>query len=201
MSTSQRLHRGPAIEYVFLDRDGVINRKPSEGAYVTRWEEFDLLPGVAGAIASLNRSGRKVIVVTNQRGIALGLMTESDLGAIHDRLQRELAREGAAIDAIYYCPHGKDECHCRKPQTGMLEAAFRDFPGAAAENSILIGDSLSDMECGRRAGMATIFIEAEDEQRKPASEAAKAIADGVAGCLDDAVRWILGRDEANKSRP
>src|SRR5271170_6985852 len=196
MSTSQRPHRGPAIEYVFLDRDGVINRKPSEGAYVTRWEEFDLLPGVAGAIASLNRSGRKVIVVTNQRGIALGLMTESELGAIHDRLQRELAREGAAIDAIYYCPHGHDECSCRKPQTGMLEAAFRDFPGAAAENSILIGASHADMECGRRAGMTTIFVDSEDDRPKPASESAKEIADGVADSLNDAVRWILSRGPA-----
>jgi D-glycero-D-manno-heptose 1,7-bisphosphate phosphatase len=152
------------IQYIFLDRDGVINRKLLGGRYVVRWEEFELLPGVAETIAGWNRSGRRVIVVTNQRGVALGVMTEAELQRIHDHLRAELARNGATLDAIYYCPHHRDECECRKPRTGMIEAAFRDFPGAGPENSVLIGDSLSDMECGRAAGMATIFI-ARDEDR------------------------------------
>ncbi len=146
------------IQYVFLDRDGVINRKLPEGRYVTRWEEVDLLPGVAETIAAWNRSGRRVIVVTNQRGVALGLMSEAEVAVIHDRLRAELARHGAGLDAIYYCPHDRDECECRKPRTGMIEAAIRDFPGARPENSVLIGDSLSDIECGSAAGMATVFI-------------------------------------------
>lgn len=191
MLISQPLHGVAAIEYVFLDRDGVINRKLPEGKYVTRWEEFDLLPGVGGAIASLNRSGRKVIVVTNQRGIALSFMTEAELDAIHDRLRGALAREGAVIDAIYYCPHNENQCHCRKPGTGMLEAAFRDFPGASAENSILIGDSLSDIQCGQSIGMTTILVEGENESREPA-KAAKTVADAVTASLSDAARLILG---------
>ncbi len=89
-----------AIQYVFLDRDGVINRKLPEGKYVTRWEEFEVLPGVAGAIAALNRSGRKVIVATNQRGVALGLMTTAEVEGIHDRLRAELAR-GAATSTQF----------------------------------------------------------------------------------------------------
>jgi D-glycero-D-manno-heptose 1,7-bisphosphate phosphatase len=184
-----------AIEYVFLDRDGVINRKLPEGQYVTRWEDFELLPGVATAIASLNRSGRKVIIATNQRGIALGRMTEGDLRTIHELLRRELERQGAMLDAIYYCPHGHDECNCRKPQIGMIEAAFRDFPGAAPDNSVFIGDSLSDIECGNRAGMATIFVKTEDhtpdevttDERRSAPETATSMADAFAKTLSDAV--------------
>jgi D-glycero-D-manno-heptose 1,7-bisphosphate phosphatase len=185
MSSSQRLSGAP-IQYVFLDRDGVINRKRSEGKFVTRWEELELLPGVAASIAELNHSRRKVIVVTNQRGVALGLMTEAQLGELHEQLRAELARQGAVLDAIYSCPHERNVCRCRKPQTGMLEEAFGDFPGARPENSVFIGDSLSDIECGRNAGMATIFITGEDERGEAAVAAAKANATAdslAAACL------------------
>jgi len=187
--------RWAAIQYVFLDRDGVINRKLPEGKYVTRWEELELLPGVGDAIAELNRSGHKVILVTNQRGVALGWMTDAEVEGIHVRLREELAGSSAWLDGIYYCPHDREECDCRKPRTGMIEAAFRDFPGAEPGNSILIGDSLSDMECGRAAGMATILIESttasEIENRKPDSTAARGIADAMATSLSDAVHRLL----------
>jgi len=192
MSEENRGLRREAIQYVFLDRDGVINRKLAEGRYVTRWEEFELLPGVAGAIAALNRSGRKVIVVTNQRGVALGRMTQAEVESIHDRLRRELVQQTASLDAIYYCPHDRDACECRKPRTGMIQAAFRDFPGAGPENSILIGDSRSDMECGRAAGIATIFIEsAALEDRRLDADAALHLADATARSLSDAVQLLL----------
>jgi D-glycero-D-manno-heptose 1,7-bisphosphate phosphatase len=198
MPDELRSRRGAAIEYVFLDRDGVINRKLPEGQYVTRWEDFEMLPGVAAAIATLNRSGRKVIVATNQRGIALGLMTEADLSLIHERLRGELGRQGAILDAIYYCPHGREECNCRKPQTGMIESAFQDFPGATPENSVFIGDSLADMECGNRAGMATIFVENEEviseedqgEERRSSERTAKQMAGAMARSLSDAVHIL-----------
>jgi D-glycero-D-manno-heptose 1,7-bisphosphate phosphatase len=189
------------VRFVFLDRDGVVNRKLPEGRYVTRREEFELLPGAAEAIAELNRSGKTVILITNQRGIALGVMTEADLGDIHRGMREELASSGAAIDAIYYCPHGRDACDCRKPATGMVEAAFRDFPEATAESSMLIGDSLSDIECGHRAGIGTIFIqndhalltqEAGDTGHREAGAArAREIAGRVAGSLAEAVQFIL----------
>jgi D-glycero-D-manno-heptose 1,7-bisphosphate phosphatase len=192
MSEENRGLRREAIQYVFLDRDGVINRKLAEGRYITRWEEFELLPGVAGAIAALNRTGRKVIVVTNQRGIALGRMTQATVEAIHELLRAELAQQTASLDGIYYCPHDRDVCECRKPRIGMIEAAFRDFPGAGPENSILIGDSRSDMECGRAAGMATIFIhDATPEDRKLDAEAAISLADATARSLSDAVHMLL----------
>jgi D-glycero-D-manno-heptose 1,7-bisphosphate phosphatase len=147
------------VTFVFLDRDGVINGKPPAGHYVTCWEEFELLPGVAEAIASLNRSGRKVIVVTNQRGVAQGLYSVDELAQMHRRLQQELARHGAHLDAIYVCPHEEGECDCRKPKIGLFEQAFRDFPAAHAGNSVMIGDSLRDIEAGRNAGMRSVFID------------------------------------------
>lgn len=191
MSKENQALRWSAVQYVFLDRDGVINRKLAEGRYVTRWEEFELLPGVAPAIAALNRTGRNVIVITNQRGVALGSMTQADVDAIHDRLRAELAREAAKLDGIYYCPHDREACDCRKPGTGMIRAASRDFPGAGPENSILIGDSLSDVECGRNARMPTIFIESDGDNAKDGAAAAKALADATVHSLADAVRLIL----------
>jgi len=177
------------ISYVFLDRDGVLNRT-LVGAYVTSWEEFEVLPGVEQAIAQLNRSGRKVIVVTNQRGIALGLHSEAQLHALHARLREHLAAHGAHLDAIYYCPHDYGECRCRKPQTGMFEQAFQDFPGALADNSVMVGDSLVDMEAATRLGMRSIFIADPAAPRSDASRAS-ALAKACAASLLDCVGRYL----------
>ena len=147
-----------AIKFVFLDRDGVINRKAPDGEYVASWEDMQILPGAERAIALLNQAGRKVIVVTNQRGIALGRYSESDLLSIHEKLHTHLGAFGAHVDAIYYCPHDYGQCTCRKPGTGMFEQAFRDFPEACPQNSVMIGDSDSDIVAGASAGMKTILI-------------------------------------------
>lgn len=148
------------IKYVFLDRDGVLNSKPGQGQFVTRWEEFHLLPGVEAALAKLNRSGRKVIVVTNQRGVALGLYSLEKLAQMHQQLREQLATHGAHLDAIYVCPHNDDECSCRKPLTGLFEQAFRDFPGASNGNSVMVGDSLRDVQAGHSLGMRTVLVDA-----------------------------------------
>lgn len=179
------------VEYVFLDRDGVINRKLPEGEYVSSWKQFHLLPGAEAAIAALNRSGRRVIVVTNQRGVALGLYTEADIEATHFALRQHLAAHHAHIDAFYYCPHDKNRCDCRKPGTGMFEQAFRDFPDASAANSIVIGDSLSDIEAARTLHMPAIFIEGDPEVQKSGAEKAEQLADAVAASLAEAVRQYL----------
>jgi len=178
------------IEYIFLDRDGVLNRSLPSDRFITRWEEFELLPGVAGAIARLNRFGRKVIVVTNQRCVALGLCSETDLLALHERLQKELALQGAALDAIYYCPHDIGQCNCRKPLPGLFEQAFCDFPGANARNSVMVGDSLRDIEAGARLGMRTIFIDNAHNggSRSPDADRAVAVASVVARSLPDCVQ-------------
>jgi len=146
------------VRFVFLDRDGVINRKAPSGAYVVSWEQFEILPGVNRAIACLNQAQRKVIVVTNQRGVALGRMSESDLMSLHEKLNIHLASYDAHLDSIYYCPHDVGGCQCRKPAIGLFQQAFNDFPDARPGNSVMLGDSYSDMLAGVTAGMKTILI-------------------------------------------
>ena len=148
---------------VFLDRDGVINRK-LENDYVKSWNEFQFLPGVIEAIKAINERGYLVIVVTNQRGIAKGLMTEKDLEEIHRRILKELkkhvedpVRGSAHIDDIFYCPHDiSDNCNCRKPKPGMLIQAQKKWDIDFAQ-SYIIGDSNSDIEAGQRVGCRGIL--------------------------------------------
>lgn len=174
---------------IFLDRDGVVNEKMAEGRYVTSWAEFHLLPGAAEAIAQLNRAGLRVIVVSNQRGIALGLYTAAQVEAIHNQLQETLKAHGAHVDAFYFCPHEKDACDCRKPLPGMFEQARKDFPEITAATSAMIGDSWSDIEFGRRLGMRTIFLDG-GAQQKPGAEEAAALADLRFASLREAVLRI-----------
>jgi len=145
----------------FLDRDGVINQKAPEGEYVTRWEDVKFLPGVPEAIAQLNRAGWQVIIISNQRCVAKGLLSIAELEALHRQISQWLADRGATIDAIYYCPHEKTQppCACRKPAPGMLIRAAQDHKIDLA-GSWMIGDSESDMEAGRRAGCKTLRIQA-----------------------------------------
>lgn len=179
------------ICYVFLDRDGVINRKAPEGKYIFQWSEFLLLPGVEAAISALNHSGRRVIVVTNQRGIALGLYTAEHVEALHQELRRHLAQHGARIDAFYYCPHDKNQCDCRKPKPGLFHQAFRDFPDASPLNSIVIGDSISDIEGAHNLGIPAIFIAGAPAPQKPGAGKAEELADGVSTSLAEAVDQYL----------
>lgn len=142
----------------FLDRDGVINRKAPGDGYITRWEEISFLPGVAQAIALLNRSGFRVIVVTNQRCVAKGLVTIRELDWIHRRMCEVLAAAGATVDAVYYCPHELEPpCLCRKPRPGLLLDAAREHRIALGK-SWMIGDSVADIEAGRSAGCRTACL-------------------------------------------
>ncbi len=156
--TDAFLGRQPAV---ILDRDGVINVKAPEGAYITRWEQFQWLPGAKDAIAALKTAGYRIVIITNQAGIARGMMAESDLQTIHDNMRRALAEEGAAIDAIYVCPHGwNDQCSCRKPKPGMLFQAQRDFD-LDLSRTCFIGDDDRDIEAGRAAGTPTVKVDRE----------------------------------------
>ena len=147
---------------VFLDRDGVINRRPPEGQYVTRWQELQFLPGVPEAIILLTGAGYEVYVVTNQRGVAKGLPTQDDLESIHRRMYQELADAGAVITKVYYCPHEKEPpCSCRKPAPGMLLTAAQSHNLDLA-SSWMIGDSDIDVEAGRNAGCKTVRIAPRD---------------------------------------
>ncbi len=178
---------------MFLDRDGVINRKAPEGQYVTRWEDFHILPGVVEGITLLNRSGYCVIVVTNQRCIAKGLLTVAGLEQIHRRMSDFLAQAGATVDAIYYCPHEVEQsCNCRKPAPGLLLDAARSC-GIELPASWIIGDSDIDIEAGKNAGCRTARLLATNETVDESGRrgATRNCADIVAPSLLDAIRQIL----------
>lgn len=140
----------------FLDRDGVINEK-IEGDYVRQWEDFRFLPNVADWIKLLNSLDILTIVVTNQRGVALGLMTEQDLDGIHERMVTELARAGARIDDVFACPHAAGSCDCRKPKPGLVYRA-RNKWDIDLSRSIMIGDSDSDAELAAVCGLRFLRV-------------------------------------------
>jgi len=192
MSSEQNSRgREAPIQTVFLDRDGVINRKRPEGEYVTSWEEFAILPGVPEAIKRMNEAGLRVIVVSNQRCIALGLCTRRDVESIHRRLVALLAAEGSRIDRFYICEHDAGVCDCRKPDIGLFRQATADFPSIQAESSVMIGDSISDVEFGHRAGMRTVFIEGDPQTRKEGAGRGRTLADAACGSLSEAVDIVL----------
>jgi D-glycero-D-manno-heptose 1,7-bisphosphate phosphatase len=180
------------VQLVFLDRDGVINRKPPEGDYVAAREQFEFLPEAPQAIAKLNRAGVKVAVVTNQRGVALGKMSEADLIFIHDHMEHELRAYQAHVDAIFYCPHDGNSCQCRKPSPGLLVQAFGYFRQVQPANAILIGDSLPDIEAGRGAGVRTIVVQGPTTTQKSGFAEAKVRANATARSLSDAVSRLMG---------
>lgn len=162
---------GGAHRAVFLDRDGVINRKAPEGSYVKNWHEFEFLPGVVEAISELREAGFLVMVVTNQRGVARGVMTEEDLTTIHARMEEELRGGRAALDGVYFCPHDIDDgCSCRKPRPGLLFRAARQHDIDLSQ-SWMVGDSQVDIQAGLSAGCRTVLVQAE----------------GVEGCISNGV--------------
>lgn len=143
---------------VFLDRDGIINRKAPEGEYVIRQEDFVLLPGVADSIRLLNQAQFAVVVVTNQRCVAKGLLSSEALECIHHHMVDRLLGLGARIDSVYYCPHESDSgCTCRKPAPGMILRAAEDHFLDLGQ-SWMIGDSDSDVQAGKNAGCKTVRV-------------------------------------------
>lgn len=147
---------------LFLDRDGTINE---EREFISSPQEVQLIPRSAAAIRDANAAGLKVFVITNQSGIARGLLTENQLEEIHRRLLDLLEAENAHVDEIYYCPHHPDlgngphrrECDCRKPKPGMLEQAAKAY-GIDLSRSYLVGDRLIDIETGKAAGTSTVLV-------------------------------------------
>jgi D-glycero-D-manno-heptose 1,7-bisphosphate phosphatase len=140
-----------------LDRDGVINVSPPRGEYINTPDEFNLIPTIVDWIRLFNTLEYLVIVVTNQRGIALGTTRLCDLDEIHDRMREELSKRGARIDEVYFCPHGISVCNCRKPRPGMILAA-RDKFGIDLRSSVLIGDSAVDRELARNCGLRFVQV-------------------------------------------
>jgi D-glycero-D-manno-heptose 1,7-bisphosphate phosphatase len=183
---------------IFLDRDGTINE---EVDFLSDPKELRLIPGAADAIRELNALDAVVCVVTNQSGIARGLVTEEQLTAIHAALRAELKAAGAHLDAIYYCPHHatlgegpfRTECSCRKPHTGMVDEAVREF-GIDTKRSFVVGDRLLDVRLANNVGATAILVRTgygSTELSRPI--APDAHIDYVAKDLYDAVHFIKRR--------
>ncbi len=147
---------------ILLDRDGVINRKLPEDSYVRNPDQFEFLPGVFDALSILQDMGYVLMVVTNQRGIGRGFMSEEDLSRVHAFMQQELSERGIFLDRIYHCPHDIHEaCPCRKPAPGMILEALA-HKGADRETSFMVGDSIKDIIAGRSAGVTAVRISADN---------------------------------------
>ena len=148
---------------LFLDRDGVLNVRIMDG-YVTRLEDFKLIDGVLEAMAVFAKKFDNIFIVTNQQGIGKGLMTEADLEKIHSWFVEQVVAAGGRVDKIYHCPALKSEhSFMRKPSIGMALQARREFPGVVLHDSVMVGDTESDMLFGRRSGMKTVLVGDEPE--------------------------------------
>ncbi|MGZ5051115.1 MAG: D-glycero-beta-D-manno-heptose 1,7-bisphosphate 7-phosphatase [Methylobacter sp.] len=146
----------PENRYVLLDRDGVINHDSDD--FIKSPEQWLPIDGSLEAIALLNRHGYKVVVVSNQSGVARGLFDLATLEQIHAKMLSMVEAKGGKIDAIYFCPHGPDDdCTCRKPKPGMLEAFAADT-GASLSGVPVIGDSLRDLQSAQAVGASPILV-------------------------------------------
>ena len=175
-----------AAATVFVDRDGVINRKRPEGAYVSNLDEFEPLPGSIEALACLSRAGFKVVVVTNQQGVAKGVTSAAELELVHANLTAQVAAEGGAIDQIQVCPHLAGTCGCRKPKVGLFEQARSADPEISFERAAVVGDSESDIEAAKSIGARALLVSTEPER--------SARADGVVVVADlaSAAKLLIG---------
>ena len=151
---------------IFLDRDGTINNN-CDHYYIWKKEELLLNPGVCEALATLQKRGYMLIVISNQGGISKGEFGMAEVEALHEHLRSLLEAEGVHLDEIYYCPHHHmvENCLCRKPQPLMIQKAMARF-GIDPESSWMIGDAERDMEAGAAAGLKTILIEPNGDLRE-----------------------------------
>lgn len=178
---------------LFLDRDGVINQRKSSG-YIQNRAEFQFLSKNLSIFKNISYFFGTVVVVTNQQGIAKGLMSESELYEIHDFMISEIVKAGGHINKVYFCP---DFAYlnppCRKPNTGMALEAKKDFPHIDFAKSVMVGDSDSDIEFGKRLGMLTVWIDDGAVSNKN-REKIKAAADFVYNSLEEFVEAMPNLD-------
>jgi histidinol-phosphate phosphatase family protein len=177
---------------VFLDRDGTINE---EVGYLDDPGRLHLISGTAEAIRLLNEAGILVIVISNQAGVGRGYFSTATVEAIHQEMARQLAMNGAWVDAIYYCPHHPNEgCQCRKPEAGMLLQAVRKH-GIDTRRAFMVGDKMSDLYAGRRVGCRTVLVlTGYGEQAREVFNNSIFQPDHISSNLYDAVKWILARE-------
>ncbi len=175
---------------IFLDRDGTLNPDPG---YIRSSDQFELFPGAAQALSRLKQAGARLIVVTNQSGVARGLFSVGDLDGIHAKLRRLLGEADVSLDAIYVCPHHPDEgCDCRKPNRGLIDRAVEE-QRVDLTRSYLIGDHARDMELAKRVGSRSILVTTGTvlPEQVEGLKASGSVPDLVASSLAEAVDWLL----------
>ena len=186
------------MKVIFLDRDGVINRNRPD--YVKRWPEFEFLPRSLEALQLLAVHGYQVIVITNQSAINREMTTEEAVQEIHKNMTETVLSHGGAIEAVYYCPHvPEDSCRCRKPEPGLIYQAQADY-GLELSEACMVGDSLKDVACARRAGCGKVILvrTGHGEEAEGLCQEGGIGPDHVAEDLMAAVRWLL--DERSESK-
>lgn len=180
---------------VFLDRDGTLLE---EANYITEIDRLAFFPYSADAVRLLNRAGLAVVVITNQAGIARGIVEESFVGEAHAAISERLAEAGARVDAYYYCPHHPEgivepyrrTCDCRKPQPGMLRRAAADL-GLDLEQSFVVGDKLTDIEAAHAAGARGVLVRTGYGRKEETLASGRVQPDAIVDNLMGAVSWIL----------
>ncbi len=184
---------------VFLDRDGTLNR---DTGYVKAPEELELLPHAAQAVARLNRTGARVVLITNQSGIGRAKFSHEDLERVHQRLRTLLSGKGATLDAIYYCSHHpQDGCACRKPETALIDRAVEEL-GLDLSRAYMVGDQKRDIDLGRKVAARSILVTTGPTSRESLNnlDTEGRRPDYVASSLGEAVEWIL-EDAASLRQP
>ncbi len=192
--------RRPAL---FLDRDGTLIKEVN---YLTTIDQLAMLDGSIEALRLAHAAGMATVLITNQSAVARGMLTETELQRIHHHLSRLIVEKGGVLDGVYYCPHHPEgsvagyaaPCQCRKPQPGLLLAAAREL-GLNLSKSLMVGDSLKDVEAGRKAGCTSVLVETGYGARESAlienGENGGTVPDYVAPDILEAVRWFLTRRE------
>jgi D-glycero-D-manno-heptose 1,7-bisphosphate phosphatase len=180
---------------VFIDRDGTLIE---EAGYLNHLDRLAFFPYTADAVRQLNRGGFEVVVITNQAGIARGIVTEEFVATAHRHISERLAAGGARVDAYYHCPHHPDgivdslrrKCDCRKPMPGLIRRAAADR-GLDLTRSFTIGDRWHDLQAGRAAGTRTLLVRTGYGRADERSPIGDFTADAIRDDLASAVAWIL----------
>ena len=180
------------MKYLFIDRDGVINRDPggwTKTNYVTNWKDFHFIPGTLEALKILKDKGIKVVVASNQGGVNKGLYTKDELDKVTSHMLKEIKKSGGAIEEVFYCIHkDEDNCECRKPKPGMLEMASKKY-GVDPKMTYFVGDDKKDILAGKKIGCKTVLVLSGKSSREMA-DTWEDKPDHIFENLLEAVKWI-----------
>ncbi len=186
---------------LFLERDGVLNRDRGD---VVRPEDFEWLPGATRALQLLQQAGWRLVLTTNQPGIARGLFGPAEYENLTAWIRAELAQQGVALDGVHHCPHLPDaplaawrrQCDCHLPSPGMLRRAARDL-GLDLKNCVMVSARSAGIQAGRTAGVAAcVRIAAAEGAAEQASDASRTAADAICASLSEAADWVLSHESA-----